>query len=384
MAVVMEWLFWIGAALFFHAFIGFPLLMALIGAVRRVGSHSNPAHRPPLSVLIVAKNEGPRVLDKIANLRDCDYPKENLEIIVCSDGSTDDTTALVQGLGDPQVKLVELQRSVGVNEAFQAGMVAVTTDLVLMTDTGGKVNREALWLLSRHFADPRVGGVNGRMVFQNPRRSAVGRGYMAYWALERHLKRLESAAGLAITVTGAIAMVRRDCFVPVPSAFSSDLLTPMSILARGKRMLFEPDALLVSPQGKDSPQEFERRVRTSTRGFSALPFTASRVPPLRHPLIWFAVISHKYMKSLAWGPMALMLVGSLWLSLTGAPFYAVALGLQAAAYALALVGFLSERLKLKTSVAALPFYFLLLQVASFVGFTRALRGHRVATWTPVE
>src|SRR4051794_36788611 len=83
-------LFWISAALLIYTHVGYPLLLALLTA-RRERGHTPSGGGPAVSLVVAAYNEGAVIARKVENARALDYP--GLEVIVASDGSTDDTVA---------------------------------------------------------------------------------------------------------------------------------------------------------------------------------------------------------------------------------------------------------------------------------------------------
>src|SRR4051812_34730245 len=102
-------LFWISAAIVLYVYAGYPALLALWAraADRQPRRASFAQGRwPSLSVIIAARNEAARLAARVENLIEQRYPGP-LEIIVVSDGSTDDPAAALAGFGGT-VRLIAL------------------------------------------------------------------------------------------------------------------------------------------------------------------------------------------------------------------------------------------------------------------------------------
>jgi len=376
-------LLWFGILGVGFVYAGFPLLLWILSRFVSFRPKSDPNYTPKLSVLIVAHNEQDKIVAKIDNVLALDWPADKLEVIVCSDGSTDRTNELVRAYGDERVKLAAIEKNVGVNEAFAHGVRLATGEVYLFTDTGGKFEHDGLRLVVQHLADPRVGAASGRCIFTNPKKSNVGAGYRGYWIVETGMRQLLSRLGLATVLVGAYEAIRKELYLPVPSQFSNDLAIPMHVRARGYKLVFEPRARLITPQMKSPLEEFSRRVRTVVRAFSSLGYIRSVAPIHKNLTQWLALICHKYLRWLTWVFMLAALIGNILLA-GRSPAYTVLLALQLAFYLMAGIGLILDQVGRPVRWLAGPFYFCLLQAACLVGFVKALCGVRVATWKPVE
>src|SRR3954463_3043629 len=86
----LEWVLLISIVLALYPLAGYPLVIALIGAVRpRRGRRAS--HQPTVTVLIPAFNEADCIGRTVQNKLDQDYPADKLQIVVVSDQSDDGT-----------------------------------------------------------------------------------------------------------------------------------------------------------------------------------------------------------------------------------------------------------------------------------------------------
>src|SRR5262245_40575722 len=104
----MELLFWAAALLVAYAYAGYPALIAVLGRLHPAREPARGEGTPAASVVLVARNEESRLEEKLRNLVALDYPREKLDILVVSDGSTDATETIAASFTDSGVRLLPL------------------------------------------------------------------------------------------------------------------------------------------------------------------------------------------------------------------------------------------------------------------------------------
>jgi cellulose synthase/poly-beta-1,6-N-acetylglucosamine synthase-like glycosyltransferase len=92
-------LFWGLLLLSLYSYLIYPLLLRLL-LVGRGGLEKRPevggTELPSVSLIITAYNESSRIRDKLENTLAIEYPVEQMEVIVASDCSSDDTDDIVR------------------------------------------------------------------------------------------------------------------------------------------------------------------------------------------------------------------------------------------------------------------------------------------------
>jgi hypothetical protein len=117
---------------------------------------------PLVSVLIVTWNRKDDVLETIRSIYDQDY--RSFEIVVVDNGSKDGTVEAVRH-AYPEVRLIALDRNVGVSAGRNAGIAAVRGDIIFCLDSDASVDRDTLTNLVQKFnAEPQVGIINSKIV----------------------------------------------------------------------------------------------------------------------------------------------------------------------------------------------------------------------------
>jgi biofilm PGA synthesis N-glycosyltransferase PgaC len=364
----MRWLFWISALTIGYVYVGYPALAAIAARLRSRRAATSPAE-PPLSIVIAARNEAHRLPARIDNLLSLPYRGER-EIIVVSDGSTDRTADALARLGG-RITVIELPPS-GKAAALNVGVAAARHDILVFADARQTFAPDALQRLAAPFADPRVGGVSGELMLEDPERSPVGDGVGLYWRYEKALRRCESAMHSTLGATGAIYALRRALWRPLPeNTILDDVLAPMRAVLAGSRVVFEPSARAYDRVAPDAATEWRRKVRTLAGNYQILAQEPRLLVPGLNP-VWWQYISHKVGRLLVPHALVLLLVTSA--ALAGqSPIYAGALGGLLVLAALALSGWL----RIRTRAARLAFTFVMLNYAAIAGLVALARGRRV-------
>ncbi len=377
---VLQITFWFLLFLVVYVYAGFPLLVLVRSLWKKPVRQEDIT--PRVSLVIIAHNEAASIGEKIENVLSLDYPGDRLEIIVGSDGSSDETDAIVRRYSERGVRLMSYPRR-GKIPALNDTVAEATGDILVFSDANSMFSRDALRLLVRPFADPEVGGVAGNQCYTTSTGNAASHGERRYWSFDRMLKQLESASGNTVSSTGAIHAVRREFFQPVPNGVCDDSVISKRVILNGRRLVFEPDAIASEPVAPTDQAEMARKVRVIVRGLSALWAVRGLFNPLKHGYYSLQLFSHKLLRwSACWLLIALFLVSAaLWNE--GIVYRACFLA-QAAFYGCALAGWgMSQTRYARSKVfkpLALPFYFCFANFAALRAWIKLMRGVRWDIW----
>jgi len=333
---------------------------------------------PRVDLLIAAHNEIDSIEARLENALALDYPKGRLTIWVASDGSSDGTVEAARRFESRGVRVLALPRG-GKAAALVAMVEASDAEVLALTDANSDWERGALRALVRPFADPQVGGVAGDQCYVPAESDADGTaGERSYWSFDRLLKRWQSQAGNAISATGAIYAIRRDCFETPPPDATDDFMISTGVIAKGLRLVFSEEARAFEPPAEPNAGEFRRKVRITTRGLRAVWHRRALLNPRRTGLYAIELAVHKLWRRLTWIPLAGLVLLTPAALLTGPILGAMTV----AASGLVLAGVLAE---LRPSLARLrPFaiarYVVMVNAACALATWNSIRGHRVARW----
>jgi biofilm PGA synthesis N-glycosyltransferase PgaC len=166
----------------------------------------------------------------------------------------------------------------------------------------------------------------------------------------------------------------RKALYPFPRAgtINDDYVIPVSVLAKGYRAVYEPAAIVYEEAHEMTG--FGRRVRIMAGNIQQLRYIRGLLHPLR-PLALFFFLSHKLTRLLVPFAMLAALIASLFL--LDSPLYLAIFCGQLFFYLLAAAGSLWW---LRPRVLMLPFYFCMINLATFFGFYHALTDRRSLAW----
>ena len=363
----MRLLFWLCLGLIAYTYFGYALCLWLYVKLHNRPVSKSPIH-PSVSILIAARNEEANLPAKLQNLRRLNYPSEQLQIIVASDGSTDRTAEILRDQAG-HVSAVILDQSNGKGYALNEAVKRATGDLLVLLDARQIVDPNAISELAACFADPEVGAVSGELLLEDDSGQPSGSALGIYWKIEKIVRKLESATGSVVGVTGAIYAIRRELYTEIPhGTLLDDVFVPMNVARTGKRVIFQPTAIARDRVFVETSREFSRKVRTLTGNYQLLQLAPWLLSPANPLLLRF--ISHKLLRLAVPLLLLIMLLAS---ALAGAPFYRVAFWLQIAFYALAFFGKLSASAQ-KFKAVAIASTFVMLNVAAAVAFYNFVSG----------
>ncbi len=380
--LVSAWIVLSCLALTFHAYFGYPIVLWLLTFRRKTvtaaARDSDPL--PSVTMIIPAFNEASVIRQKLENCAALDYPRDRIDVIVGSDGSTDGTNELVEGFTGARVRLYVVSGHRGKAAVLNECVPLATGEILVFSDANTMYHRDAVLRLARNFSDPAVGCVSGLLKLENRTGDVGGRGEGAYWRFESWIKRMESRAGFLIGANGAIYAIRRTLFTPLPKALiNDDFFISMKVLEQGWRVQLEPDAVGVEDTAPSLEGEFARHVRDATGHFQVLPYLWRVLSP-RRGLVAFGFASHRLARWAVPFVLPLCLVFAV-LAIRQQPYGLVVFGFVVV-FALAGIGWLARRFGARIGILFVPLYFLTLNLAILAGFFRYLR--RDLTWTKVR
>ena len=388
--------FWLCAGLVFYAYLGYPLLAALLARFRpKLQKYTlAEAELPAITLIIAAYNEQAVIAGKLENALALDYPRGRLQILVAADGSDDETVAIVQSFAERGVELSYTPERAGKMAAINRAVAKAAGEIVVFSDANNLYDAGGLKALVAPFCDSSVGATSGAKIIQRGD-GVLGDSEGLYWKYESFLKQQENRLGSTTGVVGEMLAIRRALFEPAPAwVINDDFYLAMQVIRKGYRVLYVPEARSyerVSPTAQD---EMTRRSRivAGRYGMIANPRAAL---PLNRPLVAWQVISHKYLRPLV--PLAML--GALLANLLAlvfvpagdrarllrlaAPFGWIFIALQALFYAAAWLGGRVGKGGGLGKILYIPAFLVNSNLAALTGLVRFLSGRQKAAWSRV-
>lgn len=379
--LMAEVIFWVAIGCVAFAYVGYSLSIIVIGLF---------AHRklnraditPSITFLITAYNEEKNLAAKIEGTLALDYPKDKLEIIVASDGSTDRTDEIARSFADRNVRLVRVEGRVGKTETQNQAVRQARNEIIIFSDATTQYESQALRKIVRNYNDPEVGAVSGRYEYFNPTGAAIGVGSVYFWKYENFIKRTQTRIHTITGCCGCIYSVRKAAYQPLPADIISDLCEPLAVLAQGYRIVFEPEAIAYEETTEKTSEEFNMRVRVAVRGMRGLLFMKKLFNPFKYGFVSYQLFGHKVMRWLV--PVFVLVAFAANAFLLDQWFYQITFALQAAFFILAGLGFLAARSNLKLLPVSVPLFVVTVNLAMLTAMWRVIKGVRAVTWETVR
>lgn len=382
----MKVLFWLSLFIVFYTFLGYGILLYFLVKIRRIlkGKRILPGldqDFPSLTLVVAAYNEEDLIVEKIHNTLALNYPADKLSLLFITDGSNDKTPDLITLY--PQIKLMHSSARNGKIHAIHRAMHEVNSEVVVFTDANTFLNKDALLLIARHYADPKVGAVSGeKRVMQDAVSDATaGEGF--YWKYESTLKKWDSELYSVVGAAGELFSVRRSLYREVESdTILDDFMISMLIAQQGYRIIYEPDAYASELSSDNIKEELKRKVRIAAGGIQSVLRLKKLFFPFSFPLLWFQYISHRVLR---WTvtPFLMILVFILNVLIcfqSGNVIYWLIMAGQLLFYGAAFAGWMLEKKKIKVKALFVPYYFCAMNYAVIAGIRRYYKGSQSAAW----
>jgi cellulose synthase/poly-beta-1,6-N-acetylglucosamine synthase-like glycosyltransferase len=324
-------------------------------------------------LIIPAYNEEEVIERKVANAKTLIYPRDRLEVIVVSDGSTDRTAELARAAGADLV--LELPRG-GKVAALNQAVRKASGEILAFSDANSYWRPDALRRLLVHFLDDEVGYVCGQVRFEG---GEGGNQEGLYWRYEMAVRSMETRLGGITAGNGGIYAVRREAYIELDPSRGQDIGFPFELTKRGWRAVYEPEAIAEERMAPTVEGEFRRKRRMMWGLWDVMLRWGMLDPRGYGPAYALEIYSHRLLRYLTpW--LHLIALGANAALLGSGTLYVVTFALQLSLLAAALLG---------RFLPALPFriayYYVTVTASIAVGLWDRLRAGRVPIgWEKVE
>ncbi len=372
-----------GLALFaaLHPYTTFPLSLWLLRASGRVNPPlpaADPQATPPrLAILMCVHNEENVIHGRMTNLIALADRVPGTEILVYVDGSTDRTQAILERFGD-RIQVVVSEHQTGKTPGMNLLVTRTDAPIVVFTDAAVRMDDDSLTSMLRHFDDPAIGCVCGRIiaVSSTDQLTATADTSIRYWAFDALIRELESDTASVIGAHGPLFAIRRALHEPAPPELFDDMWVSLAILYAGHRVVQARDFVGFKAIASKGADEFTRKTRIACQSVNIHRLLAPRLR--RQPLlIRYCYASHKVLR---WATIYSLSLAGLFATVAAltAGYWLPAMIfwlLVATAVALGFTG-IRPFAQINSALAAL--------IANGLGIIQSLRGITYQTWSPVK
>jgi cellulose synthase/poly-beta-1,6-N-acetylglucosamine synthase-like glycosyltransferase len=376
---MLETLFTGSIVFIFLSYFGYSFSLYLLSIIRKKRVEK-AAYFPFVSVILTAYNEEKRIEEKLRNTLALDYPKDKIQILVSSDGSTDQTNAIVKKYHKDRVELLAIEERRGKENAQKEAVKHANGDVLVFTDIATQLDPEGLREIVANFADPSVGCVSSedRVIGKNGELSGEG----FYVRYEMWLRKLESRVNSLVGLSGSFFAARKEVCQDFSGDMQSDFRTVLNSVKLGLKGVSDPQTIGYYQDVSDESREFDRKVRTVLRGLTVFFQHLEFLNIFRYGLFSYQFFCHKLLRWLVPIFLCIALVSNIILALKSYVFVILLIG-QLLFYGLALWGWYGKK-GTPSVLVRIPMYFCVVNASILVAWWRYITGQRLVMWTPSE
>jgi glycosyltransferase involved in cell wall biosynthesis len=362
----------------FYSYIGYPLSLYLI-SIYSEKQVEKKTYYPQVTIIITAYNEENRLKEKIENTLNIIYPKEKLQIIVSSDGSTDSTNTIAGSYYQSGIELLANPIRRGKENAQKEALKRATGEIIVFTDVATRVEPLGIEQIISNFADPTIGCVSSEDRFFGRNGKPSGEGlYVRY---EMLLRRLETRVNSLVGLSGSFFAARKSVCLDFSADMQSDFRTLLNCVKMGLRGISDPQTTGSYLDVSNQKREFDRKVRTVLRGLTVFFEHTEFLNILKYGFFSYQYFCHKLLRWLVPLFLVISFVTNFLLSLKADVYFWLFLG-QILFYGFAIWGW--KKRHPPGNIIKIPYYFLTVNISILVAWWRYLRSERVTMWAPSE
>ncbi|HYM20928.1 MAG TPA: glycosyltransferase [Candidatus Kapabacteria bacterium] len=328
-----------------YCYLFYPLVIRLLAMWFPRPLSNDESYRPTVSVILSVHNEEKVIERCIDSVLALDYPRDRLEIIIGSDGSTDRTNEILKSYQSlsPIFRLHLYSEQRGKITVLNDIISLSTGEILFFIDADIELAPNALAAQVSHYIDNTIGAVAGSYEIGSADRSSLFASEREYLTLEQQIRDSESRFYSTVGLAGCNYTVRRSLWQPLPDTLvHDDLYMVLSVLDKNHRVAFEQRSIATERFARTLREEFRRKSRFASRGYHTFAFFPKLILP-RAGRTAFILWSHKLLR---WSSpfFALTLVGlaTLGFAVTSLLIYKVILICAAVISGFALIGFAAE------------------------------------------
>ena len=289
-----------------YTFLIFPVLLHIKATGKTVPERECLSDYPTVSVVIAVHNEQQFLQAKLDCIANQDYPAGKIQIVVVSDGSTDNTVNILEqsckSISNLEYKHYE--PAAGKPSALNQAMALATGEVLVFMDARQLVSNNAVKVLVERLQQPGIGAVSGELVLAD-NNGIESENVGLYWRYEKWIRMNESKLFSTTGATGALYAIKASAYTPHgEDVLLDDFNTPVSLLKSGQRTVLEPDARVFDKAEQNVSGEYKRKVRTLAGNFQSFKHFPWLFSPRKNP-VFLQFISHKVFRLLV--PYAMLL-----------------------------------------------------------------------------
>jgi len=384
---IAQILFWIALLAILHTYLFYPVLVIFLARNRKGNSlFYDVEELPEVSIIMAVHNEEKVIAEKIESVITNNYPQDKITFYIGSDASSDDTDKIIKSYLEEysNVKFRRFDRRSGKIHIINEFASNASAPILVFTDANAIFSDNALKELIKHFKQPEIKVVGGRLHNRKSKKEGIVFQEHTYMEGEFRLKIAEGKLwGSMMGAYGAFYAVRKESFVAVPDKFMvDDFFISFKAIEKKGKAICEPKAIAYEDVPGDLMSEFKRKIRIATGNFQNLAIFFPILFKGRFGLA-FSFFSHKVLRWL--GPIFLFLVFICSITLFNINiFYATFLIIMLLSMVVPIIDFFHRKSQIHILILRFITHFYYMNAALFIGLINYLKGVKSNVWEPTK
>ncbi|HNE49707.1 MAG: glycosyltransferase [Chitinophagales bacterium] len=328
---------------------------------------------PNVRIVLPVCNEERIIKQKINSILQTNYPKEKITIYIGVDKSTDDTLAIINTeFNLKNISVTAYNERQGKPSILNQLVEQFPEDdaILILTDANVLFTATTIFELVKYFKDNTIGLVDSNICPNE----VSNENEKDYWNYEMQIKQNESIVfGIIPGPSGGCYAIRRALFSKIPDSFLvDDFYIGFTIATQAHFTIINKNAVCYEDMLTNWTQEFYRKIRISAGNFQNL-WHFKKYALQLHTDIGKVFVSHKVIR---WKTPFLLLIMYYLLLLKYTLFILIV------TLFLPIIDFLLFTFGLKFKPLRQFHYFILMNIAVFIGFIKFCKGIKTNVWQP--
>jgi cellulose synthase/poly-beta-1,6-N-acetylglucosamine synthase-like glycosyltransferase len=386
--MIWQILFWLCIALIIHSYLIYPSILYILALNKKENEiRFDPEENLPfVSVILSVYNEEQLIREKLRSVFTTSYPADKFELLVGSDGSTDQTNNILRlfSVEEPAFRFFPYEERTGKGNVINRLREEAKGEILIFTDADIMFSKDLIYKLVRHFKNDSIGVVATNIAKKNPDANGISVQEWSFMSRETRIKYREGKIwGTMMGAYGACYAIRNDLFTPVPAGYTvDDFFITMKVLEQKYKCILDLDAVHYEIISNQLSEEFRRRIRISSGNFQNLrTFYKLLWPPFNG--LSFSFISHKVIRWIVPFLMILLIVSNIFLYPVNL-FYRITLYTQLGLLCIPVLDFILRKLGLQIVFLRFITYFYSMNLALLAGFFKFIKGAETNVWQPTQ
>jgi cellulose synthase/poly-beta-1,6-N-acetylglucosamine synthase-like glycosyltransferase len=389
--LTLKIIFWAFLFIVFYAYLGYGILLFFLVKLKRIFNKSKKTdknlYEPDVTLFVAAFNEKDYVDAKVKNSLEMEYPSNKITQVWVTDGSNDGTPELLRKYAHQGVEVYHEDARGGKIGAMNRGIQFVKAPIVVFSDGNTMLGKESVRRIVSLFSDPKVGCVSGEKRIYNKDKDAAAGTEGIYWKYESKLKKWDAELYSVVGAAGELFAIRTELFERVEKdTLLDDFIISLRVAMKWYTIQYDPEAYAIETSSADVKEELKRKIRIAAGGIQSIIRLSPLLNFFKYGTLSFQYISHRVLR---WtiAPLALPVLLILNLVITYNTgftkvfdLFSILLYLQLAFYFFAIIGWYLENKAIRVKVLFVPYYFLVMNVAVWLGMKRYFKGSQSVNW----